>query len=131
MTGGGTSPGIFTTNITRKRHCNASFSYLNVYSAKALFAHSSIAPDRIASDRKKIRLIEGNAKCLHIKKLTSNGTLRQVFICLRPRPHIPPYTLYTCIQYTYSHREGGGRVKPERRLWEQQFTKLGRKYQHD
>jgi hypothetical protein len=20
----------------------------------------------------------------------------------------PPYTLYTCIQYTYSHRDGGG-----------------------
>ncbi len=22
-------------------------------------------------------------------------------------PHNPPYTLYSCIQYTYSHREGG------------------------
>jgi hypothetical protein len=33
--------------------------------------------------------------------------------------HIPPlpYTLYTCIQYTYTHRKGGawGRVEPERR----------------
>jgi hypothetical protein len=26
---------------------------------------------------------------------------------------------------------GGGRVEPERRLAGQQFTKLGRKYQHD
>jgi hypothetical protein len=26
---------------------------------------------------------------------------------------------------------GGGRVEPERRLDGQQFTKLGRKYQHD
>jgi hypothetical protein len=40
-----------------------------------------------------------------------------------------PYTLYKCIQYTYSHRRGG-RVEPERRLEGQQFTKLGRKYQH-
>jgi hypothetical protein len=36
-------------------------------------------------DRRKIRFIEGNRKCRHLKKLTSNGTLRQVFICLRPR----------------------------------------------
>ncbi len=42
------------------------------------------------------------------KKLTCKGTLRQVFICLRPRTlYHPPYTLYTCIQYTFSHREGG------------------------
>jgi hypothetical protein len=45
----------------------------------------------------------------------------------------PPYTLDTCRQYTYSHREGrkGRRVEPERRGEGQQFTKLGRKYQHD
>jgi hypothetical protein len=38
--------------------------------------------------------------------------------------------VYTCIQYTYSHREGGrgGTVEPERRLEGQQFTKLGWKY---
>ncbi len=33
-----------------------------------------------------------------------------MFICLRlrtPYPSPPLYTLYTCIQYTYSHREGG------------------------
>jgi hypothetical protein len=60
--------------------------------------------------RRKIRLVEGNAKCCHLKKLTK-GTLRQVFICLRPgTPYPPPYTLYTCIQYTYSHREGGGEL---------------------
>ncbi len=35
-------------------------------------------------------------------------------------------------QYTYSHREGEEeRVQPERRLEGQQFTELGRKYQHD
>jgi hypothetical protein len=35
--------------------------------------------------RRKIRLIESNAKC-YLKKLTCKGTLRQVFICLRPPP---------------------------------------------
>jgi hypothetical protein len=47
-------------------------------------------------------------------------------------PHTlpPPLTHCICvysIQYrTYSHREGRGRVIPERRLEGQQFTKLGR-----
>jgi hypothetical protein len=38
--------------------------------------------------------------------LTSKGTWQQVFICLRPHPlntsYPPPYTLYMCVQYTYS-----------------------------
>jgi hypothetical protein len=70
------------------------------------------------------------------KQLTCKGTLRPMFICLRPgTPFHPTYTLYTCIQYTYSYREGGGRVEPVRRGEGQQgrvqITKLGRKYQHD
>ncbi len=68
------------------------------------------------------------------KKFNYKGTLRQVFICLRPRTRYPPppYKLYTCIQVygTYPHREGGG-IEPERRLEGQQFTKLGQKYLHD
>ena len=55
------------------------------------------------------------------KKLTCKGTLRQVFICLRP----PLHTVY--ILYTYSHREGvegWGRVEPKRRLEGQQFTNV-------
>ncbi len=48
-------------------------------------------------------------------------------------PPPPPNTLYPCTQYeyTYSHREGGGGIEPERKLEGQQYTKLGRKYQHD
>ncbi len=58
---------------------------------------------------KKIRLIEGNAKCRHLKKLACKGTLQQVFLCLKARTPIPPppYTMYLCIQYIYSHRKGG------------------------
>ncbi len=37
--------------------------------------------------RRKIRLTEGNAKCRHLKELKCIWTLRQVFICLRPRTH--------------------------------------------
>jgi hypothetical protein len=33
-----------------------------------------------------IRLIESNTKCRYLKKITCKGTLRQVFICLRPPP---------------------------------------------
>ncbi len=57
--------------------------------------------------RWKIRLIEGNAKCRHLKNLNCKKTLRQVFICLQNTLPPPPYTLFTCIQYTYSHREDG------------------------
>jgi hypothetical protein len=60
--------------------------------------------------RREIRLIESNAKCGHLKKLTCKGTMRQVYIYMSGSQNLiplPPYTLYTCIQYTYSHREEG------------------------
>ncbi len=49
-------------------------------------------------------------KGCHLKKLTCKGTLRQVFICLRPEPHTrPPYTMYMCIQvYLFTQGRGGG-----------------------
>jgi hypothetical protein len=58
--------------------------------------------------RRKIKLLEDNAECHHLKVLTCKVTLRQVFICLRPRtPYSPPpYTLYLYVQNIYSHREG-------------------------
>ncbi len=43
----------------------------------------------VTYSHRKIKLVEGNAKCLHpikLKKLTCKGTLRQLFICLRPPP---------------------------------------------
>jgi hypothetical protein len=49
-------------------------------------------------------------------------------------PHTPPLTHCICIYSTLIHTGKGGsegRVKPERRGEGQQFTKLGRKYQHD
>ncbi len=60
--------------------------------------------------RRNIWFIDGNAKCHQLEKLTCKVTLRQVFICLRPRISYPTplYTLHTCIQSTCSHREGGG-----------------------
>jgi hypothetical protein len=105
------------------------------------YAHSNVVSSPcvhiqlpVLSQRRRTRLIESNAKCCHLKNLTYKRTLQQVFICLRHRTsYPPPYTPYTCIHYTYSLTEGGwgGRVKPERRGEGQQFTKLGRKYQHD
>ncbi len=68
------------------------------------------------SNRRKLILIEANAKCRHLKNWSEKGTLQQVFICLRPR------TLGV----------GGGRgVETVRRIEGQQFTKLCRNYQHD
>ncbi len=79
--------------------------------------------------RRKIRLIEYNAKCRYPKKLACKGTLRQVFICLRPRT---PYTHCIRVYSILIHTEKRGRgFGLERKLERQQFTKLGRKYQHD
>jgi hypothetical protein len=88
---------------------------------------------------RKIRLIEGIAKCRHLKIFSGKGTLRNVFICLRLRtlytlPHLTSYTLYACIQYTYSPENGGRGGESwtrENRREGQKFTKLDRKYQHD
>jgi hypothetical protein len=62
--------------------------------------------------RGKIRLIEGNAKCRHLKKLAFKGTLRQVFVCLRPRTQYPYPPLTHCIPVyiilIHTQRGGGG-----------------------
>ncbi len=65
-----------------------------------------------AGDVERLDYLESNAKCRYLKKFTCKRTLRQVFFCLTPYSSL--YTLYTCIQFTYSHREGrkggGGRA---------------------
>jgi hypothetical protein len=66
--------------------------------------------------RRKIRLIEGNAKCRNRKKLTCQGrTLWQVFICLRPGSSYPPplHTVYVYTVYLFT-RGGGGRELNQR-----------------
>jgi hypothetical protein len=62
--------------------------------------------------RRKVRLIECYAKCRCLKKLTCKGTLLPMFyLSEAPSPTMTPpplhTVLYTCIPYTYSHREGG------------------------
>ncbi len=51
-----------------------------------------------------------------------------VYLSEAPSPPMSPYpplhtVQYTCIQYTYSHREGGGGLTMEG-FYGQQFTKL-------
>ncbi len=72
------------------------------------------------------------------KKLTCKGTLRQVFICLRPPPLLVfclGWSVYIFTQKRQKRGTGGGRVEPERRGEGQQggveITNLGWKYQHD
>jgi hypothetical protein len=62
------------------------------------------------------------------EKLTYKRTLRQVFICLRPGT---PAVTHCVRVYSILIHTGKGGVEPEGRLEGQQFTKLGRKYQHD
>jgi hypothetical protein len=65
--------------------------------------------------RRKIRLIESNVKCRYLKKLTCEGTLRQVFyLSQAPKPSMNPPPLTHCIrdsiQYTQGRVEGGERA---------------------
>jgi hypothetical protein len=71
-------------------------------------------------------------KMLASKKITCKETLRPVFTCLtlKPRTLLHCIRVYTVYLFTQG-RWGRGRVEPESRLEGQQFTKLGRKYQHD
>jgi hypothetical protein len=65
-----------------------------------------------------INYLEIKAKYRHLRKLTCNRTLRQVFISLRPSPLLWPLTppLHTVYldTVTYSHREGGGELTREK-----------------
>jgi len=72
--------------------------------------------------RRKIRLIEGNAKCRHLKRDFETG----VYLSEVQNPI--PLPLAHCIRvYSILIRTGkGGRVEPERRLEGQQIRKLGR-----
>ncbi len=51
----------------------------------------------------------------------------KILTCLRPRTPYPPRTLYTCIQYTYSHREGreGWRAEPREKVRRATVHKAG------
>ncbi len=70
--------------------------------------------------RRKIRLIEDNAKCRHLRNGSVKGlggTAAGVYLSQAGTSYsLPPYTPYSCIRCTYSHRKGGrGLVQPERR----------------
>jgi hypothetical protein len=80
--------------------------YLSLYSCPSALAsscQSCVFVQCLLLLRRKIRLIEGNAKCRHLKIFTCKGTLRQAFICLRPRtpyhPHLTHYIRVYTIQY--------------------------------
>ncbi len=85
----------------------------------------------LSHTRRKIRHIEGNAKCRHLtKNWPVKGLCGRCFSVWNRTP--PPFhTVYVyTVYYTFSHR-GVGRVESESRLEGWQFTLLGRKYKHD
>ncbi len=84
---------------------------------------------RNPSAPRKIRLKEGIAKISSSKKFICKGTLRQVFICLRPRTSYPPPPLHTVYVYTLRlylftiHTGKGGGVRFETQSREEAGSK--------
>ncbi len=71
--------------------------------------------------RRKITLIESNAKCRYLKKLTCKETVRQVFyLSEAPSPPMTPYP----------PARRGGELTGEK-VRGALVHKAGRKYQHD
>jgi hypothetical protein len=67
-----------------------------------------------------------------LKNLTYKGTLRQVFICVRPRTPKPPFTHCIHVYSIFIHTGKGGGVELTREKGRRATVlKLGRKYQHD
>ncbi len=96
-------------HASHSRHLLAPSATLNL-----CYIPPSPTPLTPGRQRRKVRLIEGNAKCRHLKKMTCRGTLRQVFICMMPKTPSP--TLTHCIRVystVYLFTQGrGGRVEP-------------------
>ncbi len=62
---------------------------------------------------------------------SESGQIQSVKLNRTPYPALYTYIQYCILIHTGKRVGGGGRVEPERRLERQQFTKLGREYQHD
>jgi hypothetical protein len=78
---------------------------------------------------REIRFIEGNAKCRHLKKVTRKGTLRQLFICLRPPPPVCTYIPIPVLIHTgkggvltQRKRERGNRAEHRSQSWVENMT---------
>jgi hypothetical protein len=72
-----------------------------------------------------IHFIDTKANVVILKKFTCKGLCGSVYLSEAQNPIPPPplYTVYVYTVYLFTQgRGGGGRVEPERRLEEQQFT---------
>jgi hypothetical protein len=65
---------------------------ISVINCPASVSSDLIASIEVLPRRRKIRLIESNAKCRYLKQFTFKGTLQQVIIC--PEAPSPPRFLF-------------------------------------
>ncbi len=84
--------------------------------------------------RRKIRFIEGNAKC-HLKDKPVKGLCGRCLSVWGPEPHNPP-PLTHCIRVynilIHTEKGGMGQSWTRKKGWEgQQLKRLGRKLQHE
>jgi hypothetical protein len=83
-----------------------------------------------------INYIDTKPKCRHLKSWPVKGLCSGVYrseapsLSYDPIPRLHTVYLHT-VYLLLIHTEKGGTDEPERRLEGQQFTRLGRKYQHD
>ncbi len=72
-------PGVFRISVVYQAHSLIQFSFFkNIFDTKQCFKSQQLP--NVCVPRREIGLIEGNAKCRHLRKLTFKDTFQQVFI---------------------------------------------------
>ncbi len=117
-------------NFVQICEINTVVNFVKRRNLRSLLSFYKKVPVRHAANRRKIRLIENNAKCRYLKKLTCKGTLRQVFYLYEsPTPYHNIY-VYCILIHTGKGGGMGGELNSEK-VRGAIVHKVGRQYQHD
>jgi hypothetical protein len=92
-------------DLATMNFCNEISIYVYAFCTYIVFPPMTV---NLCLLRRKIRLIESNAKCRHLRKLPCKGTLRHVFYLPEAEPHTPHLTHCICVYSIPCHTGKGG-----------------------